>query len=1154
LAFRIELEIDARNQSAKVLSEVEQGVRRIGTAQTEVGATGGVWRDIKADLLSYAAALVTARSAMEAIQKASELSQLRNSLAAITGSVKEATVSMQFFHAAQRETQATALEMATFFRDALPQAIAKGFDPAQFRQFTVELSNFARAVGRPFDELQYAWRQLIAGRVTGTNSILEALGISRQDLASGAVYLDDIVKKMQAITDRSQSMNFSLATSFSKIKSEIIGAFVGGFDQASASGKKFYDAMTDPKIIAAVHELGRAFADILPPILKVVEEVTHLAAFVVKMIADAADAANRFIYRPNPQTQPGLFNQWVNQGFAQFPTIPGWGTSQYGGPQPAATAPHAKVGLGARAPDFIEQVKASIAALQGLSEAAKVQETAVNSLFGILVLRFGDERKAIEALRPQLTALAEAHLRLGQAMTAPEASAFIRTFLDAHQTLAAVSEDLNPFLAGIMKMVPEISVLSIDFGRLTSEIERFGIGIKRSFGEAGVALPAGLSTALTSLQGFASQTIAEIGQPGGPATLEAARELIRIHEDAVRAYAQSMLQFLVQYSDRLRQATVAGFQGLFDSLSQGGNWSDALNKVFRQTAANFGDDLWTALFGKQVTNAKGETTTVGLPGTKGPIFSTQAGAYAGGALQLAGMIANLQAPGMTVGMGALTGGLVGLGVTTSLTAAGALGGALAGSIVPIVGTIIGAVVGALSTAFAPSVGSTYEFGIPYVSAGGKASIVNAQNLPLPKMVEIIAAIQNTFDQVHNAFVTTLEKFGPNLLPKMTQIMDQFQGAASAHWAEHMQQWIDGTLPKLIADQFYEPLLKAFESYGVTADRFKQIYNQLEAANPKQAAAKIGELADAVISMWKSIQGLMQTTLPVTPAGEFAAGPSMLAGVNWQQNAGVLYQLSQLDEQIFQVAASLNELIGPDQIDAAKQLADLVAQRYQAELQWVAQVKSATEQVTKSFQQAMDQYALAGMVTSSGQPDFQSQIDYMVKRLADTLSSVGSIGTPQGLQDWFGNVQSLIGTIYNIGIQSGGDPKAWAKWAADMMTQAYDAFNQRMRALGAEVDQMNQEFLDQLTPIWDTFISVVQDNTDATTTMTNNANDAADSLDHVRDRADAAAEAFDAFAERLSKWQPGTSTGQGTQSIDVNISVADPGSYVRAVSARRSARA
>jgi hypothetical protein len=143
----------------------------------------------------------------------------------------------------------------------------------------------------------------------------------------------------------------------------------------------------------------------------------------------------------------------------------------------------------------------------------------------------------------------------------------------------------------------------------------------------------------------------------------------------------------------------------------------------------------------------------------------------------------------------------------------------------------------------------YQYGIPMIDAGGTARLVNTNENVLPaRRKEIERAIQQQYDLIHDSLINLILKFPDVAIPKISEITGRFQDNPSAHWGEHLQQWITGTLPETLMKAFGDELSAGFQQLGMSPEKFKQFFDAWKNIDPKMALQGMNSLADVLNSI------------------------------------------------------------------------------------------------------------------------------------------------------------------------------------------------------------------------------------------------------------------------------------------------------------------
>lgn len=104
--------------------------------------------------------------------------------AAVNAAISKAKSITEELQAANFATLGTLDQLVRAYQEALPVALAKGFDPDQVKDFSVALVQAAGAIGLPLDQLGEESRSLLNGTINPrTSRIATALGLRNEDIA-----------------------------------------------------------------------------------------------------------------------------------------------------------------------------------------------------------------------------------------------------------------------------------------------------------------------------------------------------------------------------------------------------------------------------------------------------------------------------------------------------------------------------------------------------------------------------------------------------------------------------------------------------------------------------------------------------------------------------------------------------------------------------------------------------------------------------------------------------------------------------------------------------------------------------------------------------------------------------------------------------------
>lgn len=204
---------------------------------------------------------------------------------AISSSVTEARKSLVFFEEQQKRTRFTGMELAKFYSELLPLALRKGFSEQTFRVVTVQLTQVATALGATAQEILGDFQNILGGRITGKNKLLNALGIDPESVKSGKVGIREIVAGLEDLARKGEAMGDDFASAGKKLKDTLLNTLSKGFNSvrgdAERGMKGVVDTLTSPEILGAVHSLGRTIALVLPPLARLFTGIVGVVQFSI---------------------------------------------------------------------------------------------------------------------------------------------------------------------------------------------------------------------------------------------------------------------------------------------------------------------------------------------------------------------------------------------------------------------------------------------------------------------------------------------------------------------------------------------------------------------------------------------------------------------------------------------------------------------------------------------------------------------------------------------------------------------------------------------------------------------------------------------------------------------------------------------------------
>lgn len=965
----------------------------VGALSNARGAVQSLADGIVGDLAKIAVGWVSVKAAVEGaiagMRNADELRDLGNSLTVISGSAKNAAEALEFFEKAQHQSRQTGDELATMYRDLLPQAISRGFSQESMRPITLWLSQIATESGKTVSEIQGGFQALLGGRADGRNPLLQALGFTKADVDS--LGWDQLTAKMAEMSSHFPEFGQSFESTMNKVKDSLLDAFSNGFNDAqkdAALGMAgILDIVNSPEVQSTLHDLGKGFAEIGPD--------------VVRGLMGAGGALKMFF--GGVETTVGLTIAGIAGAFgktwemiARFGNdIPGWQKSLI------------KLATGV-----------------DIGEASSAVGSAATNALGLASYGLGLAEKGAEGVRSGLEMITT----------------------DPFANVTAGAQKAGEATSGLTR---EISELVRGLGRVKVD----GKDAAKVLEE--MTLPSRGGQDLLNGIGVAGWQIA----PGGRPVFSQNMDMTYLPESdsaraeherkAAQAFADEASK---RFSEKLQVDAVSTLGDSFGALFRKGadGFMNQLTRQFDQMAAAGGKSFVEAIFGAPTKqNADGtwgpnhDKTQRVIGGLVDAEKHPQAAGYAQEGLDFASIgigtyAAGRQAPSNAVGMGAIQGALAG----ATYSWAGA-----------IVGAIIGAIGGAMGAAKARS---EYQYGVPIISDSGTASLLQPKNLTRDAILQMTGDVQGTFDTYRNQYTRLAMSLGVDS-PSRWGITGNFQPEASAHWGEHFQQWMSQTLPREIAGMFKSELREGFGNVGLSGGQFDAMWQKYQGLDPAKVAPMLQGLAEA-------LKGFQDT-------GAFFGKSSSLRLGDAQGKMAQSFaeSLGEGDAKILEFASHLDDLVGEDQINAARELAQMQRDRQSAEEQFVKTLVStlkAAHDAADTLRQGLD---VRLMHKADGTPDYEALGQYYKSDADKQLAAISGAKTPEAAQraweKFLGDLDKVSQLGFNISTKTGDD---WTKWAQQQIDAGQVVFDKVMAQMGDAMAAADKAFLAALNPSIEAF--------------------------------------------------------------------------------------
>jgi hypothetical protein len=871
--------LDAVKDRAREFAQ--ESVRELGKLAAEVFAVREMFEGLK-----------------EGILKADEMRDLANSLAVFTGSTKNAAEAMEFFEEAAIKTRNTGEELAKTFRDVLPQAIARGFSQQTLEHVTVWLGQLATVRGKTLDEMESGFQQLLAGRARATNPVLEALGITKSQIKD--LGWDELLEKMAGRLEEAEDMGQSFESAMHKTKEAWLEAFGEGFNDATGHARKGSTASTTSSTTRSSSKVFRASVRLSAlwrtrsrtPAMTSTRSRSSSARFATRSIRARSRIRSRV---PSSRTSSPA-SVCMRRADARSTTS----RTTYRDARRQLRQRRATSGPAATASSLTANHARMTCRNSGRHEARHH----IQKLREEMMLLAAETDKSTKAFADQASALGMSkqvyqdyfeYLRQSDSIDADVEKSMVK--------LGAAFKDLGSS-PEVMKALQNLNALyvaghNLADAQLNAKLTKFT-----------KAQPFwGVDNPLWYTDDNSQRTQQSIAGMG---------EIDRLTVERFRANVEEVTNI---WQRRLQQDRGLFADLLTDAGQTGGRqFGQIAARAFNGLIQSGADDFGKRLLGFINGGSAGDPHKLDALGDQqDPNTYYDAN---GNVLQpsFRGKVVQGALGAAQIGFGAYQGALTGApGSRTAGTFGGALSGAglgaeLGGATGMIPGAIIGAVAGLVIGAVGSYLGekqhqSEYQYGIPGIDANGQATFTNGKNLTPALITQMQQQVQGTYDQYRNSYMRTLFDLGmggPS--SPLGSIDGRFQPNPSGHWGEHYQQFLSGTLPADVAGQFKGDLRSGFGNVGLSGGQFDAIWQKWSNLDPAKMASMFDTLAQVFSGNSK--------------AQSYFSGGGQIGIARTDLHASFADQMQSSDKDLLEFGSHLKDLVGEDQINAAKQLVDM----------------------------------------------------------------------------------------------------------------------------------------------------------------------------------------------------------------------------------------
>jgi len=288
----------------------------------------------------------------------------------------------------------------------------------------------------------------------------------------------------------------------------------------------------------------------------------------------------------------------------------------------------------------------------------------------------------------------------------------------------------------------------------------------------------------------------------------------------------------------------------------------------------------------------------------------------------------------------------------------------------------------------------------------------------------------------------------------------YDNAARTNFLTDFDNWVKNILPPEIAAKFEAQTAKSFEAMGVTEKKFDQIWKGLQGQDPKEALQTLNDLADAVISFSKI--GDFSKGIEKNFAASFkSGGPLNAAGLVRAPGVSDFEQsLIDSQEELAKEAIAIHDLVGADQVTAAKALGESLTRLQQNLVEFLNNVTQISASLSKSIEQQRFQLKLDAATSP------QAKSDLLFARLqkeTDEIRNAASLGlSPEEVQSLVQDATSIVNQLYQL------DPTKRNQWADSQLAQIDEYQKTALKALGDQARQQFQDIVDAMKPAIDFF--------------------------------------------------------------------------------------
>lgn len=483
------------------------------------------------------------------------------------------------------------------------------------------------------------------------------------------------------------------------------------------------------------------------------------------------------------------------------------------------------------------------------------------------------------------------------------------------------------------------------------------------------------------------------------------------------------------------------FQGLFENFKR--TWTEFLGGVADEYLSMLGNIAAGRPYKKDPKT--GGDVYMGADGQQKALYGMAA---LQGGMALYGAYQNRGSRSQNMMSLAASGGAIG----------GMMAGATAGGISGPVGMIIGAAIGALVGAFLPTKNGKNvkiggNMGSPYITGLGERGDWSEEKVRRSiggSMDEYSAAMDDVMELIPLKIWKKILAKRPD--PSKTLLEGKGDGE---NWTEELDNFLKFTVPQKVISSYFPMLEEALTLGGVEMGRVKELEARAAQMEPGKAVELFKKYINAMFGMQDALE-----FLNLTPDAKMKRAVG-------EVNKSPIDQMNDFNSDISRLAGGFGDLPLEQQIDQAHQIMDLVASRYEMEIQYLNKLNDLSLQLNESTRSLVDEIAMDQMRTGydeQGKPiyDTKKQVDFLQGRQRTLWGQISNAKTPEELERYMSEYQNNAMAIYRM---LGQTPEA-AKMVTSQLEDANKVAQARIKTMQDAVEASDKILRDTLQAILD----------------------------------------------------------------------------------------